>query len=59
MNNELEGRVEKLESELEDTKKMLKILASVLSRYQFLDPRIIETPISVLDRLDKLERQQA
>lgn len=56
MNKELEDRIAKLESKLKDAHDKLGILVSVLSRYQFMDPRVIDPAISVLDRLDKLEK---
>jgi tetrahydromethanopterin S-methyltransferase subunit G len=46
----LKAKVEKLERNVE-------IIAKLISRYEFSDPRIGENDIGILDRLDTLERR--
>lgn len=52
----LEEKVAHLEIAVKEAQKRIEMLAALLSRYQFADPRFLDPPISVLDRLDKLER---
>lgn len=57
IDSNLEERITELERALGKANEQIAFLASVLSRYQFADPRFFDPPIAVLDRLDNLERR--
>lgn len=59
MTTNLEEKVTHLEIAVKEAQQRIEMLAALLSRYQFADPRFLDLPITVLDRLDKLERGDA
>lgn len=53
----LEQRVTALEEKLDRAQERIESLAMLITRYGFADPRFVDPALSVLDRLETLERK--